>query len=259
MTSGDKTSAVRSVARQLRADSFGCEEGELLGSEDALLERYGVSRPTLRQAVALLVQEQLLVVKRGPGGGYFARRPSEDAVAHAAAIFLQSKATTLREIIYAILPVKVEMVVLACRNRDPLLLEQLAGLLKMEREEFEAENYKRFLRSEVDFGKILGRMCRNHVLKLFLDTLYKFCSDVTPEQDVYINRPERVTQYWALRNRMVEAIIEGDEEVAAIMARRAAMLVAKWMGDGINHSETHELVNATQASAIMDYRVSEPR
>lgn len=47
-------------------------DGAAPRSEDELLERYGVSRPTLRQAARILEHEQLIDVRRGVNGGFLA-------------------------------------------------------------------------------------------------------------------------------------------------------------------------------------------
>lgn len=82
--SKDVSSRVLSIARALRNDALRKPEGSLIGSEEELVERYGVSRPTLRQAASLVAQEQLVHVRRGVGGGYFTRRPDSHSVAHMA-------------------------------------------------------------------------------------------------------------------------------------------------------------------------------
>src|SRR4051812_20186529 len=102
MAEKDKSSSlVRKTAHQLRVLVSRSQPGDLVGFEDDLLKLIGVSRPTLRQAAALVAQEQLLTVRRGSGGGYFARIPTSKAVAHTAAIYLQAHKTELREIIQA--------------------------------------------------------------------------------------------------------------------------------------------------------------
>src|SRR5258707_14325159 len=54
--------------------------GELLGSETELLERYQVSRAVFREAVRLLVHQQVARTRRGPGGGMVITEPTVDAV-----------------------------------------------------------------------------------------------------------------------------------------------------------------------------------
>src|SRR5437899_1878308 len=108
MPAAGRSSAVRRVARALRTEVLKCEDGQLIGSEEDLVERYKVSRPTLRQAVALVAEEQLLTVKRGVGGGYFARRPDAKAVVHMTAIYLHSRSAKVEEIIRALEPIRIE-------------------------------------------------------------------------------------------------------------------------------------------------------
>lgn len=55
--------------------------GAFLGREPELMERYGVSRASLREALRLLEADGLVRVRRGPGGGVFAERPGHGTVA----------------------------------------------------------------------------------------------------------------------------------------------------------------------------------
>lgn len=221
------SSAVRRVAQQIRGDILTSPPDQLLGSEDDLLSRYGVSRPTLRQAASLLAQEQLLTVKRGVGGGYFTRRPDTQGVAHSAAVYLMAHSTTMREILEAVSPIKAELAILASRSTDEAMREALQELAQAE-VPTEGNLYKAFLRSERAFSRILSVMAGNKVLALFLDTLYDFCAEVPPEQDVYRNHPARIRKYWTARAEMIRSILAGDEEIAAVHAKRCAQMVAKW-------------------------------
>lgn len=230
---------VRQVARALRADVLRHAEGDLIGSEEDLLRRYGVSRPTLRQAAGLLSQEQLLRVKRGVGGGYIAARPSADAVAHVTAIYLQTRNTTAEEIIRSSEPISVEMARLAAHSHDAAATAALRAFVEQERRldldaqsrEFSKVGYREFLRTQREFGRLLGALSENRVLELFLEVVYTFAAGMRGEGDVYINRPERIAQYRALRLRMAEAILERDEEIVLVTARRSAAMVTQWFTD----------------------------
>ena len=61
----------RVVADRILGDiaEEGWPEGEVVGSEAELLERYGVSRAVFREAVRLLEHLQVARMRRGPGGG----------------------------------------------------------------------------------------------------------------------------------------------------------------------------------------------
>ncbi|WP_274631362.1 FadR/GntR family transcriptional regulator [Arvimicrobium flavum] len=74
--------APRNITRQI-ADNIrdSILNGELkiderLSTEDDLAERYGVSVPTIREALKRLAAQHLIRSKRGPGGGIFVNRPS---------------------------------------------------------------------------------------------------------------------------------------------------------------------------------------
>src|SRR3954452_24826625 len=65
------------------------EEGEMLGSEPDLIERFGVSRPSMREALRILETEGLISVRRGVFGGVVVHRPDQRQTARTAALVLQ--------------------------------------------------------------------------------------------------------------------------------------------------------------------------
>ncbi len=230
--------AVKRTILALRSDAMAAEPGTLIGAEEDLIKRYGVSRPTLRQAAGLVVQEQLLKVRRGVGGGYFADRPTFTAVAHMAAVFLQSRHTSLEEILLAIEPIRVSLVRLAAANEDRKIKQQWSELLEEERDPSGDTNaYRAFLRHERQFGELLGMASRNNVLNLFLQTLLELVgASTTRDQDVFIHRPERVSEAAERRARIIQAIISGDAEIAVLEAQRSARAATAWLVDDLRQA-----------------------
>ena len=219
---------VKTVAATLRADSLACKDGELIAPEAELLARYGVSRPTLRQAAAIVEQEQLLKVKRGVSGGYVAVKPAGEAVAHMATIYLHARGVDLGQILHAVEPIRIELARLAADNADSKVRAEIEQFLEQELHPSD-DSYRGFLRSEREFGEILGRGSKNAVLSLFLNILYDLAATVKPQNDVYIGQPERVAEYRKVRAGIAKAVVEGDSEIAMLAARRGSALVARWM------------------------------
>ena len=73
--SAGRRNVVPSAVESLRDRIFAQEEGELIGSLPELARALGVGIVTIQQAARILEHEGLLEVRRGPGGGYYGRRP----------------------------------------------------------------------------------------------------------------------------------------------------------------------------------------
>ncbi|SHN75855.1 FadR/GntR family transcriptional regulator [Cryptosporangium aurantiacum] len=73
-------------------------EGESLGREPDLVERFGVSRPSLREALRILEAEGLISVKRGARGGVVVHRPDHRMTARTAALVLQARNVPLADV-----------------------------------------------------------------------------------------------------------------------------------------------------------------
>ena len=73
-----KASISKQIAEQLRAAIVAGQFkiGQRLPTEDELAQRFGVSRPSVREALKRLAAQNLVRAKRGPTGGNFVVQPS---------------------------------------------------------------------------------------------------------------------------------------------------------------------------------------
>jgi GntR family transcriptional repressor for pyruvate dehydrogenase complex len=77
------------------------DEGDSLGHEPDLIERFGVSRPSLREALRILETEGLISVLRGVQGGVVVHRPDHRLTARTAALVLQTRNVSLADVFQA--------------------------------------------------------------------------------------------------------------------------------------------------------------
>ncbi|HEY7069688.1 MAG TPA: FCD domain-containing protein [Acidimicrobiales bacterium] len=77
------------------------DEGDSLGHEPDLIERFGVSRPSLREALRILEAEGLITVVRGVQGGVVVHRPDHRHAARTAALVLQYRNVSLADVFEA--------------------------------------------------------------------------------------------------------------------------------------------------------------
>ena len=73
-------------------------DGEWLPTEPELMERFGVSRPTLREAFRLLESDSLVTIRRGPPGGARVTVPGPEAAAAQFGMLLTLAGTTLKDV-----------------------------------------------------------------------------------------------------------------------------------------------------------------
>lgn len=88
------------IADELRALIVSGEvaEGDSLGREPDLVERFGVSRPSLREALRILEAEGLITVVRGVLGGVVVRAPDVKGTARTASILLASRNVSVGDV-----------------------------------------------------------------------------------------------------------------------------------------------------------------
>ena len=92
--------AAQLVADEIRASivTGRLAPGDDLPVERDLIERFGVSRPTVREALRILETERLVEVTRGERGGARIIGPSLALASHAVGMVLQAQGTTLADV-----------------------------------------------------------------------------------------------------------------------------------------------------------------
>jgi DNA-binding FadR family transcriptional regulator len=92
--------AAEMVSRELRTQIVRGEvkEGESLAPESELMTRFGISRPTLREAIRILESEGLISISRGARGGAVVHAPSVEVATRYVSLLLQASGTTLSDI-----------------------------------------------------------------------------------------------------------------------------------------------------------------
>jgi DNA-binding FadR family transcriptional regulator len=124
------------LRRQIVDGTFA--EGDPLPSESELIDRFGVSRPSVREALRILESEKLITVRRGAHGGARACRPNLTVVARYLGLLMEMDGVTLADVYTArsaIEPVAVRL--LANRADRAAAVHELRGLLVAQRASYE--------------------------------------------------------------------------------------------------------------------------
>jgi GntR family transcriptional repressor for pyruvate dehydrogenase complex len=100
----------------------GLGPGDFLGREEDLAAEFGVSRPTLREALKLLASGNLIRASKGPGGGIFVAHTADEgmgrSLSDAIGMMLETGSVTLEELLDARLLLEVPLAGLAAYQPD---------------------------------------------------------------------------------------------------------------------------------------------
>jgi DNA-binding FadR family transcriptional regulator len=122
--------AAEIIAAQLRRQIVRHElaENEELPSEAELMDKFDVSRPTLREAYRILESEGLITVRRGARGGARVHMPRADVAARYAASVLQANGVLLSDVYEARTIIEAPAAAILAERRSP---EDIATLRQL--------------------------------------------------------------------------------------------------------------------------------
>jgi DNA-binding FadR family transcriptional regulator len=130
-----RRSTSEKIADDIRAyiQREGLLPGDRLGREEDLARTFGVSRPTLREALRLLSSAHLIRASKGPGGGIFVAATPEEGIAlsvsDSVASMLATDAVGLDELLEARMLVEVPLTGLAAQRATEQDIRGLTELL----------------------------------------------------------------------------------------------------------------------------------
>lgn len=201
-------------------------DGAELPREAELLEEFGVSRPSLREALRILETEGLLRIRRGKIGGGVVQRPTAQSTAYHLGLTLQSRGATLRDLAAARVVLEPECAGFAAgqdaRSRKRLV-EHLNALID-ENEAFVSQSYE-FTEKALEFHAAIVEHCGNTTVALLagsLDAVWssqeRYWAHQVANEGEY---PDTRYQKDAVRahRRVAEAIGKGDTETATRLMR----------------------------------------
>jgi DNA-binding FadR family transcriptional regulator len=132
----ERRSVSEQVADSIRVfmQSEGLRPGDRLGREEDLARRFGVSRPTLREALRLLSSSHLVRASKGPGGGIFVAATPEEGIGRtvsaSVASMLEAQSITMDELLETRMLFEVPLVGLAAQRATEEDVARLYALVE---------------------------------------------------------------------------------------------------------------------------------
>jgi GntR family transcriptional repressor for pyruvate dehydrogenase complex len=221
------------IADELRALIVSGEltEGDSLGHEPDLVERFGVSRPSLREALRILEAEGLITVVRGVNGGVVVHEPDERMTARTAALVLQARNVSLADVYDArslLEPLAARAI--ATSRRRKAAVQELGGLI--DEQEACIRDPDAFGRANARFHERLVALAGNQTLSIVAEML----NEIVARAVTAVSRADDVVGSVATRRRgirsqrrLIELVDDGDGTGAEEHWRSHMAIVGKVM------------------------------
>jgi DNA-binding FadR family transcriptional regulator len=223
------------VAGQLRAQIVRgqLKDGDSLPPEVELVERYGISRPTLREAFRVLESQSLISVRRGARGGARVHAPTIDVAARTAGLVLEHRGTTMADIYLARTVIEVPCATLLAQGRTQADLDLLWA--KVEEAEAAIDDPDRFIRLHTEFHGLVVDMAGNQTLAL-LNGMVRQLIDLANWTRIARDRggttPRASHRGAKAHRRLVEHIEAGESEAAGALWRTHLIEAGEFLLEG---------------------------
>lgn len=194
----------------------GFHAGDRLPREAELIERFGIAKGTIREAMRILEAQGLIKTRTGPGGGCFIHEVSRQRAKALLGNYFYFKNLTIGDIYQLRLALEPELAASLAGKLSETTLAQLeeniaeysepATTLDEEREQHVAS---------LRFHWILAEQARNPLLGFIIDFMVNLLSDLTVYRRLY--SPPNLELWQQGRDhqqRLIEALREGNAELA---------------------------------------------
>lgn len=212
---------VQEAAEKLREVILEREPGAQIGSLNTVAQLLGVGIVTVQQVARILEHEGLLEVRRGPGGGYYGTRPNEAALERSVAAYMRVHGFGYREALEMTTLLDCDIVPAAARCTDETLRAAMRDLLATVDSCDTRETRAAF---EMALRDVLFKVVARPLMELLLRVTTQFYQ--AESHLPVFSGDEGVLAWKAGRRRILQAILDQDEELARFEAERYRQQVA---------------------------------
>ena len=204
------------VAGHLRRKIVGGElpDGAELPPEWEMMEEYGVSRPSLREALRILETERLIRIRRGKFGGAVVKKPTANSAAYHLGLTLRANEVTSADLAIARGFIEPACAVLTAQLNDRrAIVDELSGLVDQSER---TETTTAFAASTQLFHIRLTQLCGNMTLTIISSTLEAIWN-AQEWRTVHMDPPpDPTSRRRSIRahRRLISAIADGSPERA---------------------------------------------
>lgn len=146
-----------------------------------MLKQFGISRPTLREALRVLESESLIRLGRGARSGATVLGPSVEAAARHSAMYLASHGTTLGEIHQVRMLIEPSLAGMLARSSKKEHLAALRECVDIQQKSLAAGDFDGAISGVIQFHEVMVRSSDNRALGLLSGVLQDISLKVYPK------------------------------------------------------------------------------
>jgi GntR family transcriptional regulator, transcriptional repressor for pyruvate dehydrogenase complex len=221
--------AADQIAEKVRTGEL--RTGDRLPGERSLAAQMEISRPTLREAVKVLVEAGVLEVRRGPGGGMYVATDvvPTDLVRHSASLRLAEIAAVL-EARRMLEPRVAQLAAERATEEDFEAMERsIEAMRRIVEGGWHQRHEDRFLQLDVQFHLALARAAGNATVETLMRILLR---QLEIARDMAMHVPLIPEWTIGIHERTLAALRSGEpEEVEAVMDEHLGQLERTYEGE----------------------------
>jgi GntR family transcriptional regulator, transcriptional repressor for pyruvate dehydrogenase complex len=221
--------AADQIAEKVRTGEL--RTGDRLPGERSLAAQMEISRPTLREAVKVLVEAGVLEVRRGPGGGMYVATDvvPTDLVRHSASLRLAEIAAVL-EARWMLEPRVAQLAAERATEDDFEAMERsIEAMRRIVDGGWHQRHEDRFLQLDVQFHLALARAAGNATVETLMRILLR---QLEIARDMAMHVPLIPEWTIGIHERTLAALRSGEpEEVEAVMDEHLGQLERTYEGE----------------------------
>ena len=220
------------IAQQLRAQIASGElrPGDSLPSESEMLKDFGISRPTLREALRVLESETLIQLERGSRRGATILAPSIEMAAQYGGLYLATHDTSLGQIHQVRTILEPPLAGLHAKSVNTKVIKALVKCVKLQRNALEQLDYVGAAAAVNHFHEQLVRKSGNIALRLLAGMLHEISANVYPQLPMASGRVSKKA-IWRRSEQSTDAHEHLVELIKNKKAARAEQFWREYMQD----------------------------